>query len=405
MKKAKILLLGKFYPPTIGGIETTMQDICEGLNASGFVCDVLCSHTRWHFGYEIAQSGARIYRTKSYGKLASTSITPQMIFTLRRLAQGYDIIHLHLPDPMANLALMCANLRDKKIILHWHSDIIKQKHLLKLYMPLQSWLLRRANLIIGTSPKYLEQSPFLQAYKHKCVAIPSGVQLPAQITPPPKRNLTQLFALGRLVPYKGFEYAIKMMQHLPKEYRLCIGGKGELESSLKQLVASLKLQDSVEFLGFIADESLPRFYQECGIFIFSSISKNEAFGLVQVEAMSYGMPVVSCAIEGSGVDWVNEHGYSGIVVPPKDPRALARAVEQIAKDYARFSQNAKARYYEHFTKEKMIDSLKDLYTRLLMGGGAALKSLSRTTPRGRLCRAYSLSYVSCVPLSSYGRAV
>ena len=117
------------------------------------------------------------------------------------------------------------------------------------------------------------------------------------------------------------------------------------------------------------------------------------------------MPVVSCAIEGSGVDWVNEHGYSGIVVPPKDPRALARAVEQIAKDYARFSQNAKARYYEHFTKEKMIDSLKDLYTRLLMGGGAALKSLSRTTPRGRLCRAYSLVYVSCVPLSSYGRAV
>ena len=338
----KILQVGKFYPPDLGGIERVMQDICDALNAQGFICDVLCSNSGKYFKLDILDSKARIYRTKSYGKLASTSITPQMIYFLRNLARSYDILHLHLPDPMANLALMCANLRDKKIILHWHSDIIKQKHLLKLYMPLQSWLLRRANLIIGTSPKYLEQSPFLQAYKHKCVAIPSGVQLPAHITPPPKRNLTQLFALGRLVPYKGFEYAIKMMQHLPKEYRLCIGGKGELESSLKQLVASLKLQDRVEFLGFIADESLPRFYQECGIFIFSSISKNEAFGLVQVEAMSYGMPVVSCAIEGSGVDWVNEHGYSGIVVPPKDPRALARAVEQIAKDYARFSQNAKS---------------------------------------------------------------
>ncbi|WP_394909440.1 glycosyltransferase [uncultured Helicobacter sp.] len=399
----KVLQVGKFYPPTTGGIETTMQDICEGINASGLICDVLCSNSGKYFKLDILDSKARIYRTKSYGKFANTSITPQMIYCLKNLGRSYDILHLHLPDPMANLALLCANLRDKKVILHWHSDIIKQKHLLKLYKPLQSWLLKRADVIIGTSPKYLKQSLFLQAYQDKCIAIPSGVRSPRLLHTLPMRNPKLLFALGRLVGYKGFEYAIKMMQHLPQDYHLCIGGKGELESTLKNLVSALNLESRVRFLGFVADEDLPNLYAQSAIFILSSISKNEAFGLVQIEAMSYGVPVVSCAIEGSGVDWVNQNGYSGIVVPPKNPEALAHAVLEIAKNYEFYSTNALRHFQTHFTKQKMIDSLKDLYMRLLSGGGAALESLSVIIPRGRLCRAYSLR-VSCASLSSCGRA-
>lgn len=361
----KILQVGKFYPPVVGGIETTMQDICNGINASGLTCDVLCSNSIKSFQLDILDSKARIYRTKSYGKVANTSITPQMIYFLRNIGKTYDIIHLHLPDPMANLALLCANLHDKIVILHWHSDIIKQKYLLQLYKPLQSWLLKRANVIIGTSPKYIKQSPFLKAYQDKCVAIPSGIQSPQSIQSSPIRNPKLLFALGRLVGYKGFEYAIKMMQYLPQDYCLCIGGKGELESSLKALVSDLNLNHRISFLGFIADKDLPELYAKSGIFILSSITKNEAFGLVQIEAMSHGVPVVSCSIEGSGVDWVNQNGYSGIVVPPKDPKALAQAVLEISKNYDFYSKNAIQRFQEHFTKEKMISSLKDLYIRLM----------------------------------------
>lgn len=400
-KPPKILQVGKFYPPAIGGIETTMQDICEGLNARGFICDVLCSHSMRHFRLDILDSKARIYRTKSYGKLANTSITPQMIYFLKNIGKTYDIIHLHLPDPMANLALLCANLSDKIIIVHWHSDIIKQKYLLQLYKPLQSWLLKRADIIIGTSPKYITQSPFLQHYQNKCIAIPSGVQNPKPTKTPPKCEPKLLFALGRLVSYKGFEYAIKMMQYLPQDYRLCIGGKGELESSLKSLVSALNLENRVSFLGFIDDWELPNLYRKSAIFILSSITKNEAFGLVQAEAMSYGVPVVSCAIEGSGVDWVNQNGYSGIVVPPKDSKALAQAVLEISKNYEFYSTNALRRFQAHFTKDKMIDSLKDLYIRLINGGGAVSKpSAFIIIPRSKICLSCSLSYVSLSYTSS-----
>ena len=365
----KILQVGKFYPPDLGGIERVMQDICEGLNAQGFICDVLCSNSGRYFKLDILDSKARIYRTKSHGKLASTSITPQMIYFLKNLAHSYNILHLHLPDPMANLALMCADLRGKKVIVHWHSDIIKQKYLLQFYKPLQSWLLKRADTIIGTSPKYIEQSKTLQAYRHKCVAIPLGTTpfTPQSLTP---KNPKRLLAMGRFVKYKGFEYAIRAMEFLPDEYQLSINGDGALKQELRNLITELGLENRVSISnpGFLSNEHLCQKYAKHAILLLPSFSKNESFGLVQIEAMSYGVPVVSCAIEGSGVDWVNEHGYSGIVVPPKDPRALAHAVLEIAKNYEFYSANALRRFHAHFTKEKMIDSLKELYIRLLRGG-------------------------------------
>lgn len=359
----KILQVGKFYPPDVGGIERVMQDICEGMNKKGFICDVLCSNSKSHFGLDILESKARIYRTKSYGKLAKTSITPQMIYFLKTIGKSYDIIHLHLPDPMANLALLLANPKDKIIILHWHSDIIKQKYLLKLYKPLQTWLLKRADFIIGTTPKYIQESTFLQDFHNKCVAIPLGTTpvVPSVTKAKIPKNPKMLITMGRFVQYKGFEYAIRAMEFLPDDYHLCIGGSGELESSLKNLIAMLKLENKISFLGFIANEDLPRFYQESGIFILPSITKNEAFGLVQIEAMSYGVPVISCDIKGSGVPWVNENGYSGIIVPPKNPKALAQAVLKISSNYEFYSRNAFLRFQTHFTKDKMLDSIQELY--------------------------------------------
>ena len=363
----KILQVGKFYPPTLGGIERVMQDICDGINASGLTCDVLCSNSIKSFQLDILDSKARIYRTKSYGKVANTSITPQMIYFLKNIGKAYDIIHLHLPDPMANLALLCANLHDKIVILHWHSDIIKQKYLLQLYKPLQSWLLKRANVIIGTSPKYIKQSKTLQAYKHKCVSIPLGTTPPTLNLSTKHQDLKMLLVMGRLVKYKGFEYAINMMQYLPEDYRLSINGDGDLKAELQSLIEKLGLTQrvSIKSPGFLSNKQLQEIYAEHGILILPSLSKNESFGLVQIEAMSHGVPVVSCSIEGSGVDWVNQNGYSGIVVPPKDPKALAQAVSEISKNYDFYSKNAIQRFQEHFTKEKMISSLRDLYIRLM----------------------------------------
>lgn len=370
----KILQLGKFYPPDIGGIESVMQDITQGITQKGLVCDVLCSNSRLSFSYEILKPHCRIYRTKSFGKLASTSISPQMIFFLQKLIHAYDIIHIHLPDPMANLALFCANLKDKILIAHWHSDIIKQKYLLKLYTPLQSWLLKRVDSIIGTSPKYIEQSRFLQPYKHKCISIPIGINIASihQGLAPKRTEKKIIFALGRLAQNKGFEYLIQSAQYLSDEYIIHIGGDGVLKNKLTQLIARLHLQKKVILLGAIPREQLHFYYAQCQIFVLSSIQ--ESYGVVLLEAMSFGKPVISTKLTPSGSDWVNQHGYSGLVVPPRNPQAIANAVLEIEKNYAFFSNNAKSRFMAYFTQEKMIDSLYNLYMQIYeaksaVGGG------------------------------------
>lgn len=370
----RILQLGKFYPPDVGGIERVMQDICDGINARGLVCDVLCSSSSYRFGYEILDSGARIYRTKSFGKLASTSITPQMVFELNKLIQAYDIIHLHLPDPMANLALFLSDIQGKLIILHWHSDIIKQKHLLKLYAPLQSWLLQKAHSIIATSPKYIAESAFLRPYIHKSISIPIGIDSAAPFSKS-NREPKRLFALGRLVPYKGFEYAIEAMQYLP-EYHLYIGGGGVLYDKLQAQIKRLHVEHRVTLLGFLHTKEIIEHYQRASIFIFPSITKNEAFGIAQIEAMSYGLPVISCSIDGSGVDWVNQNNISGVIVPPQNPQAIANAITTIEKDYQGFSARAQERFATHFLKETMLDSIQALYLQahdLLIGGGGSTR--------------------------------
>ena len=202
-KNIRILQLGKFFPPDLGGIESVMFDIVRGLLEREIPCDVLCANSKARYSKEkfYAKSSvnhkanqnaihaessvdlptnkpkiyANIMRCASFGKFASTAIAPQMIFKLRKIIANYDIIHIHLPDPTANLALFLANHKGKKIIIHWHSDIVRQKFLLKLYAPLQKWLLNRADFIIATTQQYADSSPTLQPFAHKIVVIPIGI--------------------------------------------------------------------------------------------------------------------------------------------------------------------------------------------------------------------------------------
>ncbi|TLD96859.1 glycosyltransferase [Helicobacter jaachi] len=377
----RILQFGKFYPPDIGGIESVMQDICEGLNARGLICDVLCSNSARSFAYDITKS-ARIYRTASFGKVASTSISPQMISALSHLIAPYHIIHLHLPDPMANLALFLLQkkARGKIIILHWHSDIIKQKYLLRFYKPLQTWLLKRADFIIATSPNYIAQSRFLKPFRQKCISIPIGIN--AHLLKPPCAHTQHLdfldkyahkkmiFSLGRLAQNKGFVYLIESMKFLSQEYILCIGGDGALRNELKRLIGAANLTHRVFLVGAIPREQLAYYYERCHIFVLPSIQ--ESFGVVLLEAMSFSKPVISTNLSPSGSAFVNQHGISGLVIPPKNPKAIAQAINDIESRYAHFAKGARERFLAHFTQEQMLDSIIALYKRayeLRKGGG------------------------------------
>lgn len=210
VENLKVLQLGKFYPIR-GGVEKVAFDLMKGLSERGIECHMLCAAEEGEDRIILLNEHAQLICTHTWVKACATMISPSMIFTLRKICGKYDIIHVHHPDPMACLALFLSGYKGK-VVLHWHSDIQKQKMLLKLYYPLQQWLLKRADVIVGTSPVYLAESPFLQHVQHKTVCLPIGVE-PMQPVPEAVKALRSeypgkkiVFSLGRLVAYKGYRF-------------------------------------------------------------------------------------------------------------------------------------------------------------------------------------------------------
>lgn len=363
----KILQLGKFYPIK-GGVEKVMWDLTKGISARGIDCDMLCATLDGEKTIDFGEHG-HVLCVKALAKKAATMLSPAMVGRLRRIAGEYDIIHVHHPDPMACLALMLSGYKGK-VVLHWHSDILSQKVLLAFYKPLQQWLVKRADLIVGTTPVYVQNSSALAAAQDKVAYLPIGVDdvskeaacMPSVLESLDGKKI--VFSLGRLVPYKGFTYLVDAAKYLGDDYHVVIGGDGPLMPDLRRQISENGLQDKVTLLGRVSDEELPAWYQHSKLFCLSSIWKTEAFAIVQVEAMSCSRPVVATAIPESGVSWVNAHGVSGLNVPPEDSKALAQAIETICGDeeiYAGFSARARARFEEVFQYERMIDGCLDIY--------------------------------------------
>ena len=376
----RILQLGKFYPIR-GGVEKVMWDLTRGLDAAGVSCDMLCASTDLSEtdvkdiafadgdGQFRFPGGGRVIRVKACKKVAATMISPSMVRYLRRHKAEYDIIHVHHPDPMAALALRRSRFKGK-VVLHWHSDILSQKALLRLYRPLQSWLIRRADVIVGTTPVYLAESPWLQAVQDKCKAVPIGIEpvvFDAESAAVMRKRFPGkkiLLSVGRLVPYKGISYLVDAMKHLPEDYHLVIGGSGPLKEDLRRQIENGGLGGKVSLIGYVPDDDLPSWYGACDIFVLPSVMKTEAFGIVQIEAMSCGRPVVTTKIPASGVSWVNKDGVSGINVEPKDPEALAKAILAVSKDWDRLSEGARALFIERYTIDNMINQIKAIYEAL-----------------------------------------
>lgn len=367
----KILQLGKFYPIK-GGVEKVMYDLMIGLSAQGIECDMLCAISDKG---KIKRLNPKAYLTCSHAwlKIAGTMIAPSMITTLRRIKKEYDIVHVHHPDPMACLALYLSGYKGK-VILHWHSDIIRQKTLMNVYRPLQKWLIKRANLIVGTTPTYIRESEDLKTVQYKTTYLPIGVDQMLTDNEGAKRlktiynNRKIIFSLGRLVHYKGYENLVKAAQYLPDDYVIVIGGAGPLLEELRNLAKQLKVRDKVLLIGFVREHEVPAYYTACELFCLPSVQKTEAFGIVQIEAMSCGKPVVATNIPGSGVAWVNEHGVSGLNVTPKQPKEIAQAILSIVEDkekYQQFAEGAYKRYTTYFTEEKMIAAAKKIYEQVL----------------------------------------
>lgn len=364
----KILQLGKFYPIQ-GGVEKVMYDLTIGLSRTyqDVWCDMMCVAATPREFKQVLNDRSNLYSCRLNKKLFSTMLSVDLVNKLRQYCKEYDIIHIHHPDPMATLALILSGYKGK-VVLHWHSDILKQKLLLKFYRPLQTWLINRADVIIGTTPKYLAESPHLLQFNKRKYALPIGIERIEKKGAEKIKSVYPgkkiIFTLGRLVEYKGYKYLIQAAKYLPKECVILIGGSGPLRDELQSLIDDNNLTDKVKLLGRISDEDLPSYYSACDLFALSSIWKTEAFAIVQIEAMSCGKPIVATKIPESGVSWVNKHGVSGLNVEPENSKELANAINEILSSselYQKYSDGALNRFENNFTISSMIESCRKIY--------------------------------------------
>ncbi len=368
----RILHIGKYYPPHFGGIEKVNFDLVEDLNKNQISTDVLCFNDTSKNLFE--ESEYRIYRASTLIKLNSAPVSFELPRILRKIHPNYDIIHLHLPNPMAAIALQSVCFKGK-LVLHWHSDIIKQVFLKKLYRPFEKALLKRADRIIVTSPPYLEGSKELADFKSKCTVIPIGIDHHKHADETLLKSLKEtyqnkkvIFSLGRLIYYKGFEYLIDAAKELPDNYQVLIGGKGDLYQKLEQQIQRNKLENKVKLVGNIPADEISAYFELCDIYCMPSCERSEAFGIVQIEAMSFGKPIISTDIPFSGVSWINQHGQTGLIVPPKDVKSLADALKTLLSNdikLTKYGIQARERYLNEFTVNKMCQKTLALYNSLI----------------------------------------
>ena len=364
----KVLHLGKLCPPNEGGIELFSFDLLEVLNKKGIKADLLCFD---NYTKEDIYNNFKYFACKMNIKLNSAPLSYDFVKTFQKIANDYDIIHIHSPNPLAEVLSL---FTEKKTIIHWHSDIVKQKVTYQFYKPIQQKILQKAKKIIATSPQYLNTSDQLKDYKDKAVNIPLGLntkrlEIEDENIEEFKKiknkidNKKIVLAVGRLVEYKGFEYLVEASRFLKDDIVVLIAGGGPLYDHLQNKINNLNLSNKVLLLGRINNVSV--FIKNSDLFCLPSISRNESFGLVLVEALYFGKPLVTTNVDGSGMNYVNIHNKTGLVVPSKDPKALAEAINMILSDenlYSRFSKNAKERFKE-FEIDSIADRIINIYIR------------------------------------------
>jgi rhamnosyl/mannosyltransferase len=365
----KVLHVYKDYPPVYGGIENHIRTLAiEQARQDGLRVEVLVTASGRATTREV-DAGVHVTRAGRQGELAQTPLSWRLARELAR--RRPDVTHLHVPYPMGELAQLLAG-RSNHLVITYHSDVVRQQGLLRLYRPLLRRVLERAERIVVSSRPYGESSPFLRPFRTKCVVIPHGIDHARFRSPDPARVAVVrrtwpaplVLFVGRFRYYKGLTYLLEAARSIQGTVLLVGGGPGA--AALQTQVVQCGLAAKVGFAGTVDDDWLPAYFGAASVFVLPSIARSEAFGLAQVEAMAAGVPVV-CTELGTGTTYVNRDGETGLVVPPRDAPALAAAVNRLLADAAlreRLGAAARRRSTQQFTKEQMAARVAALYRAL-----------------------------------------
>lgn len=368
----RVLYVYKDYYPVVGGIENHIRLICQGLrDYADIEPTVLVTNTTHRTAIEEID-GVRVIKAARLANVSSAPISLELFRWIRRLEA--DLTHLHFPYPIGELAFLLAG-RSRKLLITYHSDIVRQKYLLQIYKPFLRRLLERADAITVSNPNYIASSPYLRPHAAKCVVIPHGADL-RQFTATEStwrrvQEIRQQYAsplllfVGLLRYYKGLPFLIQAMPHI--QAKLLIAGAGPQGQEWQALTHQLGLDHQVFFLGRVSDEEKLALYYACDVFVLPSIHRSESWGAVQVEAMACGKPVI-CTELGTGTSFVNLDGVTGFVVPPRDSMALADAINRLLADpdlRRQMGQAALRRAQQELAADVMVQRLVQLYRDVL----------------------------------------
>jgi glycosyltransferase involved in cell wall biosynthesis len=372
---ANIVHFGKYYFPDTGGVESVTISLAKGAVVSGHCVSVVCFEKNPGSGADLI-NGVRIIRTPITKLIASQPLGVKYFLRCLMAAKNADMVHLHVPNMLGALCALLIGMKPR-LLVHWHSDVINKGLLGKALRPLESALLRRADCIVATSQVYADASESLGPFKNKISVVSIGVQdakhegISSDLSASFKeqiRGKKVILAVGRLVPYKGFNVLIEAAKYLSNDSVVVIVGGGPLQQKLQLAIELADVKDRVVLTGRLSDDKLHSLFKRATLYCLPSTSRAEAFGVVLLEAMTYGLPIVATEIPGSGVPWVNQHGITGLNVPVDDPVALAQACNQILASpelRGRLSYGARQRFASEFTEAVSVKRMMHVYGQML----------------------------------------
>lgn len=367
-------------PDSVGGVEQVIAQVAAGASKLGVHSDVLSLSPR-PVPAVLEMDGYRLHRARLDAQFASTGISLSAFSRFAELARRADVVHYHFPWPFMDVVHFMTRVR-RPTVVTYHSDIVRQRHLLKLYRPLMWRFLGDVDRIVATSPNYLATSDVLARLNDKVRVIPIGLERSAYPEPTPERlafwreQAGDRFFLfvGVLRYYKGLHILLEAVRGT--DYPVIIVGAGPIEKELKAQAERFGLRN-VKLLGHLADEDKVALLTLCYGVLFPSHLRSEAFGISLLEGAMFGKPMISSEI-GTGTTYVNIAGQTGLVVPPGDPAALRQAMVWLWENpvsAAAMGCRAEERYREYFTAQQMVRSYVDLYAEL---AGEPEKSLNKS---------------------------
>ena len=366
-----------------------MQTLARGQADLGHEVCVLCvnhanengkdvTHSKWETTSTIIQMdrNVRVERVGRWFGISRLEICPELVKKISEASAHADIVHLHTPNPLMLFAWWLSGNRQIPLVVTHHSDVIKQKFLQSFVRPFEKKVYRLAEKIFTTSPGYLEGSDQLKGYEEKVSVLPLGIDLDPYLHPTDSilsvsksiRNINNKFWLmvGRLIYYKGYHVALEALTKV--EGNLVVVGTGPLEEELKAKAKTLGISHRIEWIRNVSQDKLIALYHAAAALWFPSIARSEGFGLVQIEAMASGCPVINTYVPSSGVSWVSLHGFSGLTVGLENPNELAEMANELIENTVlrtKLSAGARERAQDLFDASKMTLKSLEYYSKVV----------------------------------------